>query len=96
MHPDSRPTTPAGDWPRETSTGGRFTDAQIQTFAWARKYYESAEYAMELSTHQDHILLSADRRARLLAAIAETIDAHGGLITLPLAIRVCLARRARS
>jgi hypothetical protein len=93
MHPDSRPTRLAGDWARETSAAGRFRDAHIQTFAWAREY-ASGGYAMLLSTHQDHILLSADRRARLLTAITETIDAHGGVITLPLATRVCLARRA--
>jgi SAM-dependent methyltransferase len=93
MHPDSRPTRLAGDWPRETAAGGRFCDPQIQTFAWTREY-DSTDYTMLLGTHQDHILLSADRRSRLLAAITETIDAHGGMITLPLVTRVCLARRA--
>jgi hypothetical protein len=65
--PTARPTRLAGDCPREPAVAGRFIDAQIQTFAWAREY-DGADYAMLLSTHQDQILLSADRRARLLAA----------------------------
>jgi SAM-dependent methyltransferase len=93
MHPDSQPTSLAGDWMAETTAAGLFTDSSVKTFRWAREY-SSVEYASLLQTHQDHILLKDGQRAELLAAITDAIDAHTGIIALPLATRVCLARRA--
>lgn len=93
MHPDSQPTSLAGDWMAETTATGLFTDPSVKTFRWAREY-TSAEYVSLLQTHQDHILLEDGQRAELLAAITDAIDAHAGTIVLSLATRVCLARRA--
>lgn len=93
MHPDSHPALLAGDWPAETTASGRFKDPQTQTFAWTRQY-SSAEYAMLVQTHQDHILLEPEQQAVLLATIVDAVDAHGGAIAFPLRSRLCLARRA--
>ncbi len=93
MHPDSHPASLVGDWPAETTASGRFTDPHVQTFGSMREY-GSAEYAMLLQTPQDHILLEPTQRTDLMTAIVDAIDAQGGIIRLPLATCVCLARRA--
>jgi SAM-dependent methyltransferase len=93
MHPDSQPTRLAGDWCGEIAAADGFDAAEVRQFPWSERY-SSADYAALLQTHQDHILLSEDDRAALLAAIARSIDEHGGHLELPLVTYVCLARRA--
>lgn len=93
MHPDSEPTSLAGDWLAETNATGLFTDQQVLRFPWDCQY-TSVQYAMLLQTHQDHILLEPDQRAGLLDAIVGAIGAAGGIITVPFVTRLCLARSA--
>jgi SAM-dependent methyltransferase len=93
MHPASRPTRLAGDWHGEIEACGRFIDPRVTVHAWSQPYTATA-YAELLATHQDHILLAAGERARLLSEIAAVIeDASGGVLTMPFATRVCVARR---
>jgi SAM-dependent methyltransferase len=93
MHPDSDPVRLGGDWETETAAGGRFTAAEVLTFPWVQAY-SSSEYVRLLGTHQDHILLSDDERARLMEAVARCIDGSGGVLEMPWVTYVCLARRA--
>jgi hypothetical protein len=90
MHPDSLPTRLAGDWNAEIEASGRFTRPEVRAFAWSQTYTSDAYVAL-LQTHQDHILLPDAERARLLGAIARSIDGDGGSLELPLVTYVCLA-----
>ncbi|HUO70085.1 MAG TPA: class I SAM-dependent methyltransferase [Solirubrobacteraceae bacterium] len=92
MHPDSAPDRLAGDWRAEIDGSESFTGPVLMTFPW-EKAYTSAEYVLLLQTHQDHILLEEPDKGRLLAAVADTIDAVGGIITMPYTTLVCLATR---
>jgi SAM-dependent methyltransferase len=92
MHPDSEPTDLAGDWRAQIHASEWFTRPRVRSYPWSQDY-TSSEYASLLQTHQDHILLADAVRAELLAAVARAIDAAGGVLTLPLATRLCLARR---
>jgi SAM-dependent methyltransferase len=91
MHPDSEPMRLAGDWETETEASGLFSAPQTLAFAWGETYGTS-DYLALLQTHQDHILLGAAERTRLLEAVGSAIDAGGGTLELPLVTFVCLAR----
>jgi trans-aconitate methyltransferase len=93
MHPQSAPTRLAGDWPAEVDASGRFADPEMTVHVWSQSY-SSAQYVELLQTHQDHILLAAPERRRLLAAVTEAIDSHGaGTLMMPFVTLVCLAKR---
>ena len=92
MHPASAPERLAGDWETETVAGGLFSAPEVRVHRWAQDY-DGAAYARLLATHQDHILMDAAGRDRLLGAVAAVVDGAGGL-SLPLNTSVCLARRA--
>ena len=93
MHPASEPTRLAGDWTQEIESSSLFGGPEVKAHAWTQSY-TSAEYVELLQTHQDHILLAAPRRRRLLAAIADVIERQGaGTLTMPFVTRVCLATR---
>jgi SAM-dependent methyltransferase len=94
MHPGSDPRALAGDWAAEIDAArGLFGDPRIQWFQSSLRRSARA-YVELLGTHQDHILLLPPRREALMAAVADTIEAHGGAIVLPTTTRVCLATRA--
>jgi SAM-dependent methyltransferase len=93
MHPASQPTRLAGDWPAEIDASMRFGDPRVTTHPWSQPY-TSTEYVELLQTHQDHILLEAEDRRALLAAVAAAIEgAGGGTLTMPFVTRVCVATR---
>jgi SAM-dependent methyltransferase len=92
MHPDSEPTTLAGDWRAEIESSPAFTGPMVRTYPWSQRY-TSDGYARLLQTHQDHILLEPAARGELLSVVRAAIDAAGGIIELPLTTRLCLARR---
>jgi hypothetical protein len=91
MHPDSEPTRLAGQWEAEIEASGRFTAPEIRPFPWCKRYGRE-DYLALLKTHQDHILLAAAERRRLLQSIGRAIDAGDGSLELPLVTSVCLAR----
>ncbi len=93
MHPDSRADRLAGNWHCEIDGGSWFTKPTVRRHRW-RQSYTSTEYVQLIQTHQDHILLDAGRRERLLAAIRDAIDAAGATLTMPFVTHVCLAVRA--
>jgi SAM-dependent methyltransferase len=92
MHPASEPTRLAGDWTAEIAACPGLTDAHVHAHPWSARY-SAAEYRAMIETHQDHILLSAPERARLLSAVAQAIEIAGG-IDLDFVTRLCMARRA--
>jgi SAM-dependent methyltransferase len=92
MHPDSLPTSLAGDWDAEIRGTDGFADPTVRVYPWSLQY-TSAGYATLLQTHQDHILLPDAERGALLAAVTDAIDAAGGVLRLRLVTRVCLATR---
>jgi SAM-dependent methyltransferase len=92
MHPDSEPTSLAGDWFAEIRGHEGFTAPMLRTHHWSQEY-TSAEYVELIQTHQDHILLPEAERGELLTAVGGAIDRAGGVIRLPFGTRVCLARR---
>jgi SAM-dependent methyltransferase len=92
MHPASEPTRLTGDWQAEIAASADFGEARVSLHPWSA-HYTSAEYTALLQTHQDHILLDASDRERLLDAIAAVIEHSGGTLTMPFVTRVCLATR---
>jgi SAM-dependent methyltransferase len=90
MHPASDPKRLAGDWASEIATSGRFTAAQVHEYPWSARY-SAARYRELLETHQDHILLPAAERARVLSVVAEVIEIAGE-IHLEFVTRLCLAQ----
>ena len=55
--------------------------------------YPTERYISLLSTFSPHRLLPSDVRQELWAAIAEFVDAHGGVLEQKLTTTLCLARR---
>lgn len=92
MHPNSRPTSLAGDWEAEIHSSAGFAEPQVITYPWTCRY-SARDYVELVGTHQDHILLEATDRARLLEAITHTIYAAGGCLEISYVTRLCLARR---
>jgi SAM-dependent methyltransferase len=93
MHPGSDPDELAGDWAAEIeAVADLFAKPRIEWVHWSIER-SAAEYVELLGTHQDHVLEQPARHDALMAAIVETIDHHGGTMTLPTTTRLCLARR---
>lgn len=92
MHPDSEPTTLAGDWGSEIEGSPGFARPEVKVYPWSHRY-TSAEYIALLQTHQDHILLPTVDREDLLTAIARAVDDNGGTLVMPFVTHLCLATR---
>jgi SAM-dependent methyltransferase len=56
---------------------GAFHPPERRDYEWARSY-TTKMWLTQLETHSDHALLAPAARQELLAAVAATIDAHGG------------------
>lgn len=69
-----------------------FGPPEVVRYPWWWSY-SSAEWVAYLATTSDHLLLAAERREALFAAVAETIDAHGGRIELALRTLLVTALR---
>ncbi len=56
--------------------------------------YPTARYVRLLNTFSPHRMLLAGQRERLLAGIAEVVDAHGGVLRVLLDTYLAMGRRA--
>jgi hypothetical protein len=92
MHPDSDPTTLAGDWRLEIESSAGFARPEVKVYPWSQRF-TSADYTALLQTHQDHILLPTVDREPLLGAVARAIDDDGGTLVMPFVTHLCLATR---
>jgi SAM-dependent methyltransferase len=92
MHPAGALAPERQDsWEREIAQSPSFVDAQIRNYDWTCEY-SAGEYARLLETHSDTRMLSQERRARLLAAVAGEIERRGGSLQMSYVTRLCLAR----
>jgi SAM-dependent methyltransferase len=78
-------------WEGEVAGADGFGDPEQRTYPW-RHRYTTDEYVRLLSTHSDHALLEPAVRERLLARIADVIDAHGGELDVAYVTHLFLAR----
>jgi SAM-dependent methyltransferase len=68
-----------------------FDDAIVRHVRWEQQY-TTAAYVSLLGTYSDHRMLPDDQRKRLHAAIADELDARGGLIDHPYVTDLIAAR----
>jgi SAM-dependent methyltransferase len=59
-----------------------FEHPRVRAFPWTQRY-DAAGWRAMLGTHSDHLTMVAERRERLLDAVEEAIDAHGGSLAMP-------------
>jgi SAM-dependent methyltransferase len=76
------------------AAAGQFETATVERFAWNQRY-DTAGWLAQLSTHSDHRALAPERRERLLAAVAEAIEALGGTFEMGYETVLVGARRRR-
>ncbi len=93
MRPLPAPHDEGDRWADEMAQRDGFTDAEVRSYPWPSRY-RAEEYVALLRTHSDHGRLPPERLEALLAAIADVIDAAGGVLELPQRTRLCLARTA--
>ncbi len=62
---------------RALTASGRFAVPAHERWEW-RRAYTTAQWLDQLLTHSDHHALAPARRERLLAALGEVIERHGG------------------
>ena len=75
----------------EIANSDLFTDGTEREYPWQRTY-PTEHYVQLLETYSNHRLVEEGLRERLLAAVAETIDAAGGEITVDGVAKLHLAR----
>lgn len=75
----------------ELKDSGLFTDIRIEEFDTVVPY-PTQRWLSLISTFSAYRMLAPDRAHRLLAALAETVDAHGGIVPIDLATVLTLAR----
>lgn len=93
MHPASQWGDLVPHWENEIDGAEGFGSAEVRSFAWTQRYSRD-DYLRLLCTHSDHIVLEPQVRERLMARVAEAIEAHGGEIEVFYLTRLCLARAA--
>ncbi len=77
----------------EIAESDLFEAAEERTYPWA-KTYPTEQYVQLLDTYSNHRLVEEGLRERLLTAVAETVDAAGGEITVDGVAKLYLARPA--
>ena len=77
-------------WELEIESTEGFGDPEVRRYDWSLSHTADA-YADLVATHSDVQLLEPERRERLLTAIRDAIDDHGGSFELPMFVRVCVA-----
>lgn len=94
MHPGSEIAPDRWeDWDAEIAAAPGLQDPQARYYEWSTQY-SAQRYAELIATTHDHILLPDETREALLAAVSDVIERHGGVLSLPLVTKLCLARAA--
>ncbi|MGH9209522.1 MAG: class I SAM-dependent methyltransferase [Acidimicrobiales bacterium] len=70
----------------------RFGPAIHRLYHW-RRTYTTAQLLDLLGTHSNHRVMEPDRRQRLLDAVADIVERHGGTYDYPYVCRLWAARR---
>lgn len=91
MRPLPMPGGEADRWYAEIADVPGFAEPEVRRYPWPSRY-RTEEYVALLRTHSDHGRLAPERLEALLGAVAGVIDAHGGVLELQQATRLCLAR----
>jgi SAM-dependent methyltransferase len=92
MHPANLTPYRDADWEAEIAAVEGLGDPEVRNFEWDRTY-STGEYVGLLATASDVRMLDEPTRARLLAAVAAVIEARGGVLSIRMRTRLCLARR---
>jgi SAM-dependent methyltransferase len=93
MHPANRLSGTDEDWVAEIGGVAEFSDPVVRPYEWSQDYSAPA-YAGLLGTLSEFRLLDEGTRTRLLGAVRDVIDEHGGTLTMPMVTRAHLARAA--
>ncbi|MGH2872344.1 MAG: class I SAM-dependent methyltransferase [Solirubrobacteraceae bacterium] len=93
LHPANDPLENESErrWAREIVAAAGLAQPAHRLYRWDARY-SSGEYVALLGTLSEIRLLAVDVRERLLAGVAAAINAHAGVLTLPMATRLCTAR----
>jgi SAM-dependent methyltransferase len=86
-----RPTTVSDELPVPADLA--FDPPLTRDYRWTQAY-TTASWLDLLRTHSNHRLLADDHRERLLAAVGEVVDAHGGTLTYRYLTQLWAARRS--
>jgi SAM-dependent methyltransferase len=78
--------------PEELGESPWFTDVEEHEVVTVVPY-DTARYLRLLSTFSPHRMLPEEQRSRLHGALADLVDAHGGVVEQKLTTALCLARR---
>ncbi len=75
----------------ELAASGRFADVRTQTYRWSSTF-TSETFVDLLLTQSNHRLLVEDQRDELTDAVRHLVAGHGGVVTVPHATLLILAR----
>jgi SAM-dependent methyltransferase len=92
MHPDNPGVAGADEsWAQATVATDGLTDPSERVYDWSLEY-TARSYVELLGTISEVRLLGEPDRQALLTAVGETIDRHGGRLTMPMATHASIAR----
>lgn len=84
---------PDGPFAAMIEQSGRFGPVEHRAYTWSRRH-DARTYPALMSTISNHILLDAEVRAGLLAALAGAIQVEGGQVDLVYETHLYMARKA--
>jgi SAM-dependent methyltransferase len=92
MHPDNPGVVGAeASWAQAIAATNGLTDPSERVYGWSL-HYTADDYVGLLGTMSEVRLLGDADRQALLQAVGETIERHGGRLTMPMATRASIAR----
>ncbi len=80
-------------WSILVNDSGLFTDIEHREYGWQAEY-NADTWVRLLQTHSDHRVLPPEQLSRLLTAVREAIETHGGVYRYPVVTRLLLSRKA--
>lgn len=78
----------------ELSRCADFVDVTVHEHPWSQRF-DAPAYLDRLRTQSDHRLLGDVEREKLLVAVRDVIESHGGAVTVPHSTLAVLAHRRR-